>query len=209
MVFLGFFGFLIFFFQKHIFYIEKNHFNKPVFLPLYISTTCCFYLRVTAQFLEILGALHISLMKVMCPICSYVYYFFCTHNLLLQVFLFQRKQSPKVATCSFFMAQTPGTWKTDTRFCLMFRVFHLLYLCCYSLLRNSSSGCFSASDISVLWYFQLLVISKIPKYSPVQHLNIQVLLSWQILNCLSWSLLLPRVYFCIICSTFCWKPVAF
>lgn len=41
---------------------------------------------------------------------------------------------------------------------------------CYSSLRNSSSGCFSASDIFVLWYFQLLVISKVPKHCPVQHL---------------------------------------
>lgn len=57
MVFLVYYLFL----EAHFLNRKKNHFHKPLILPLYLSTACCFYLRVTAQFLEILGAVHICL----------------------------------------------------------------------------------------------------------------------------------------------------
>lgn len=166
------------FFLVYYLYLEVHFLNRnkiTFLIPIYLSTTCWFSLRATAQFLEILGAVHTWLIEGNTShLLSSLLFLLHTPSFFCKCPLFLRKQPSKAevsATCSFFMVQTPGACsQIKTSFCLMFSFSHLLYPCCYSLLMISSSVCFSASNIFVLCYFELLVISKVSEHCPVQHL---------------------------------------
>lgn len=167
MIFLVYFLFL----EEHFFERKKNHFHKPVFLSLYLSTICCFYLRVTVQFLEILGAVHLHLTEGnMSHLLLCILFLLHTSSFAASVFIL-KKIIIQGSNMQFPHGSDPQHPKTN-KFKLFLNVQHLssAYLCYYFLLRSSSSGCFSASDIFVLWHFLFLVISRVPKHCPVQHL---------------------------------------